>query len=129
MAGVSKILVVDDDPDSVETLVQFLSRSGHDVSCHGNGREALIALMRDAPDVVILDLMMPEMDGPSFLEVVRSYLRLQALPVIVLTALGEGPMLARARKHKVDATLFKAKSSFDEVLRAVESAVSPRPAN
>jgi FixJ family two-component response regulator len=53
------------------------------------------------------------------------------LPVIVLTALGEGPMVARARKHKVDATLFKPKASFEDVLRAVESATATttRPAD
>ncbi len=41
---------------------------------------------------------MPEMDGPSFLEVIRSYLRLQSLPVVVLTALGDSPMVARRRR-------------------------------
>src|SRR5881275_1303597 len=97
-----KILIVDDNADHADGLIKVLQAKGHDVVTSANGREALIQVISNPPDVVLLDLMMPEMDGPSFLEVVRSYLRLQSLPVVVFTALGESPMIDRARALKVN---------------------------
>jgi DNA-binding response OmpR family regulator len=55
----SKVLIVDDVPDSSEPLAKFLKRGGHDVRCAPNGREALADIIRYTPEVVILDLMMP----------------------------------------------------------------------
>ena len=75
------IMIVDDAVDSCEPLAKYLEKSGHEVQCVPNGREALASVIARTPDVVVLDLLMPEMDGPSFLEVTRSYLRLQSLPV------------------------------------------------
>jgi len=118
---------VDDNLDSAEALCQFLRKAGHTVECQADGRQALASVIQALPDVVVLDLMMPEMDGPSFLEVVRSYLRLQALPVVVLTALPESPMVDRARHLKVNTILTKAKASMDDVLKAVEEAVMRLP--
>jgi CheY-like chemotaxis protein len=92
-----------------------------------NGREALAHVLTRMPDVVVLDLLMPEMDGPSFLEVVRSYLRIQALPVVVWTALVESPMVERARALKVNSVLAKGKATFEDIKRAVEEAIPRLP--
>lgn len=123
----AKILVVDDDAKACEILVELLKRSGHDATCVPNGREALIRVMTETPDVVVLDLAMPEMDGPSFLEVVRSYLRLQSLPVVVLTGLVDSPMVDRAQALKVNSVLNKGKATPDEILRDIEAALIHLP--
>ena len=116
------IMIVDDDVQGCEPLAVFLERSGHAVRCVPNGREALAQVITQLPDVVVLDLLMPEMDGPSFLEVIRSYLRLQSLPVVVLTAMSDSPMVDRVQNLKVNSVLVKGKATFEEILRAVEEA-------
>jgi len=123
----AKILIVDDSPDNSEALGKFLEASGHEVACVPNGREALASVIQQPPDVVLLDLLMPEMDGPSFLEVVRSYLRLQALPVVVLTGLTESPMVERAQTLKVNSVLVKGKASPEEILQALQEAIVRMP--
>src|SRR5437660_7267258 len=86
----SRVLVVDDDVDGMEAVCRFLEKAGHDVMCKHNGREALAGLPTFSPNVVVLDLLMPEMDGVEFLEVLRKYYRGLTLPVVLLTAVPEG---------------------------------------
>src|SRR5436190_15270228 len=100
-----KVLIVDDSPDVGDSFGKLLEAAGHQVSVVPNGREALVSVLTSAPDVILLDLMMPEMDGPSFLEVIRSYLRLQSMPVVVLTALADSPMIDRVQHLKVNSVL------------------------
>ena len=119
----AKVLIVDDMADSRESLAKVLEAAGHHVSCVPNGREALAVVLAHVPDVVVLDLLMPEMDGPSFLEVVRSYLRLQSLPVVVLTAFSDSPMVDHARLLKVNSILVKGKARSEEIQKAVEEAL------
>jgi CheY-like chemotaxis protein len=123
----SKLLIVDDDEDGRETLAVVFRDAGHTVTCVPNGRDALGAVLADPPDVILLDLLMPEMDGPSFLEVIRSYLRIQSLPVVILTALGESPMIDRARALKVNSVLVKGKATTDHIRKAVEEATVRYP--
>jgi CheY-like chemotaxis protein len=123
----ASIMIVDDAADSSEPLGKYLEKAGHEVRCVPNGREALAQVIIAMPDVVILDLFMPEMDGPSFLEVIRSYLRLQSLPVVVLTALSESPMVERARNLQVNAILVKGKATFEDIRSAAEEAVHRIP--
>jgi CheY-like chemotaxis protein len=77
--------------------------------------------------VILLDLLMPEMDGPSFLEVIRSYLRLQSLPVVILTGLADSPMVDRAQHLKVNSVLLKGKASPEEIKKAIEEAAVRAP--
>jgi DNA-binding response OmpR family regulator len=81
------VLVVDDDPTVSDVVRRYLERSGYEVALTGDGPSALEAVAARRPDLVVLDLMLPGMDG---LEVCR---RLRALdpelPVVMLTALGE----------------------------------------
>jgi CheY-like chemotaxis protein len=123
----AKILVVDDDADARDTVQVNLQDAGHKVTCAPNGREALSIVLSDPPEVILLDLLMPEMDGPSFLEVIRSYLRIQSLPVVVLTGLVDSPMIERARSLKVNTILVKGKASPDDILKALEEALITHP--
>src|SRR5688500_9988292 len=80
------VLVVDDADDSREAVARYLTKAGYGVRSARSGREALIAVATTVPDVIILDVRMPEMDGIEFLQVIRSYLRWSTVPVILLTA-------------------------------------------
>ena len=85
-SDMGSVLVVDDDADSRDVVSRLLGRAGYTVRSAVNGRDALIAVTTAPPDVIILDAMMPEMNGVEFLQVIRSYLRWSTLPVILLTA-------------------------------------------
>lgn len=81
-----KILVVDDEPKIVELVRLYLEREGYRVSVAGDGRAALAAFRRESPNLVVLDLMLPELDGR---EVCRTIRRESAVPIIMLTARSE----------------------------------------
>ena len=116
---VASVLVVDDEADGSDAVVRYLTKVGNAVRSVPNGREALLALTEDTPDVVILDLRMPEMDGITFLEVIRCYLRWSYLPVIVLTALPEGPTIIRAEQMGARHIFRKATFRLEDLARAV----------
>jgi CheY-like chemotaxis protein len=123
----ARFLIVDDDADACKPIQFHLERSGHEVTCLRNGKEALAHVIAQSPDAVLLDLMMPEMDGPTFLEVVRSYLRLQSLPVVVITGLSESPMVDRAQHLKVNGVLVKGKATVEDIRHALEQATVQLP--
>ncbi len=79
-------LVVDDDPDSRQMVRQILERDGWSVSEAENGRVGLERVSEARPDLVILDLMMPELDGFGFAEALRAHEQWQAIPILVVTA-------------------------------------------
>ena len=105
------ILLVDDDADSRAVVARFLTRAGYDVRSARNGREALIAIATAVPDVIILDVMMPEMNGVEFLQVIRSYLRWATVPVILLTDLDKGRHMDVA--HDLGVAHIFLKTSYD----------------
>jgi two-component system response regulator BaeR len=78
-----KILLVEDEPDLAQVLVDYLLRDGFDASVEGNGAEALARIQRSPPDLLLLDLMLPDLDGLSILREVRKF---SELPVIMVTA-------------------------------------------
>lgn len=81
------MLVVDDDKDIRDSLAQILEEEGFEVSAAENGQLALEAIGRSVPDVMLLDLMMPVMNGWQVLEALRSSLMLPQIQVVVLSAL------------------------------------------
>ncbi|MCP3857191.1 MAG: response regulator transcription factor [Actinomycetia bacterium] len=80
------ILVVDDDPTVAEVVTRYLERDGFTVEQVGDGRTAVERVVADRPDLVLLDLMLPGLDG---LEVCRRLRALAPVPIIMLTARGE----------------------------------------
>ena len=85
-AAASRVLVVEDDPTISEVVVRYLEREGLDVEAVGDGRDALDAAAAHWPDLVVLDLMLPGIDG---LEVCRRLRARGPVPVIMLTARGD----------------------------------------
>lgn len=86
MAAKQKILVVDDDSNIAELVSLYLIKEGYDTERALNGREALRQMQKFSPNLVILDVMMPEMDG---YETCREIRKQSSVPVIMLTAKGE----------------------------------------
>ena len=66
LVGMAFIMIVEDNADACEPLAKYLEKAGHEVKCAPNGREALAQVLAKPPDVVLLDLLMPEMDGRRF---------------------------------------------------------------
>ncbi|MDA3882795.1 MAG: response regulator transcription factor [Bacteroidales bacterium] len=85
----SKILIVDDDDDIIEILQYNLNKAGHTVFVAHDGREAIIKAQKKLPDLVILDVMMPHMDGIQACEAMRAIPQLQKTIIVFLTARGE----------------------------------------
>lgn len=83
------VLVVDDEEDILELVRYNLSREGYDVTCVTSGEEALSSAKRTAPDLVILDLMLPGIDGLEICRQLKAFTALAHIPIIMLTAKGE----------------------------------------
>ena len=81
----SLILVVDDHAATREPLARLLRYEGYDTACAANGAEALAAVKERKPDLVLLDLVMPKMDGLTFIDAAQRELAGADLPVIVVT--------------------------------------------
>ena len=87
----ARVLVVDDDGELRDVLRESVELDGHTALVASNGREALRVLREQGADVVVLDLMMPVMNGWQFLEAVRAEPRLAQVPVIVISAAARPP--------------------------------------
>lgn len=82
MAQLKKILIVDDEPDLRDLLAYNLAKNGFDVVESSNGREAIALNHREKPDLILMDLMMPEMDGIEACKLIRSA-QLKSQPIIL----------------------------------------------
>ena len=81
-----RILVVDDDKSIVKVLVGYLEQSGYQTIAAYDGDSALHALRRERPDLILLDLMMPNRDGWEVTQIIRADKALATTPIIMLTA-------------------------------------------
>ena len=120
----SKILVVDDDPVFRKAASLAFTRKGHEVEATESGRDALAAVIREAADLVVLDLKMPAMDGVIFLQVLRSYLRWKTLPVIVVTGTIDDGELDRARALGIQCAFDKTNMELGDVVACAEHLLS-----
>jgi two-component system alkaline phosphatase synthesis response regulator PhoP len=102
-----KILVVDDDVNMRSVLEYRLEKDGHSVLLAGDGAHALELVRKERPDLVILDLVLPRLDGFGFLEALRGVEETISLPVLVLTAYGHEQN--RIRSFELGAVCFVVK--------------------
>jgi DNA-binding response OmpR family regulator len=96
------ILVADDDPDILSLVTLRLERSGYDVLAAGDGEQALRAALEQAPDLALLDVMMPKLDGYEVTERLRDNEATRHMPVILLTARVQEADIARGVEAGAD---------------------------
>jgi two-component system alkaline phosphatase synthesis response regulator PhoP len=84
-----RILVVDDEDDLLELVRYNLAKEGYDVVCVGSGEEALKAARKDPPDLIVLDLMLPAVDGLEVCRRLKGDARTREVPIVMLTAKSE----------------------------------------
>ncbi len=85
----SRILVVEDDPDIAQLIAHYLQRAGHTTECLTSGSAVVPHARAAAPDLVLLDLMLPGMDGLMVCQALRTQRETAGIPIIMLTARGE----------------------------------------
>jgi CheY-like chemotaxis protein len=122
----SYVLIVDDDPDGCEIIHRYLQQSQINSRVSPNGHEALRELLLETPDAIILDVRMPEMDGISLLEVLRSYLRWDQLPVVIVTAHASREDLDRAAELGVSHVFQKSNLKLPELLECLRGIMPPQ---
>ena len=106
-AAKPRILIVEDDPDLRTILKLQLLSQDYEVVEAGNGAEGFAAIQSQAPDMVILDLMMPVMDGFGFLKRVRSIMTMTEVPILILTASEDERNKLRGFQYQADGYMSK----------------------
>lgn len=122
-----KVLVIDDEPNIVQTLQDRLEMNDYEVITAGNGKEGLKKILQEKPDVILLDVIMPVMDGHEMLEILRKQPGGNFSSVIMLTARSQTQDIARANVCGIDDYIVK---PFDlsELLEKIEVVVESRKA-
>jgi DNA-binding response OmpR family regulator len=114
-----RVLVVDDDPSVRKLLNQTLELEGYEVSTAADGEEALEELPAAQPDVVVLDVMMPKLNGLDVLDRIRRNPETSTLPVILLTAKSSKEDVWEGWQRGVDYYMTKP-FDIEELLRFIE---------
>lgn len=113
----ARILIVEDEPNIVESLSFILGRAGFEVDTISDGAEALERLRRKSFSALVLDIMLPGMNGLDVLKAIRSDNALSSLPVMVLTAKGQASDRRAAEAIGADAFVTKPFSNAEVVER------------
>lgn len=119
----NKILLIEDEPNIIEAISFILKRDGWAVATHADGRTALESVARNAPDLVILDVMLPGRSGYDILQDLRDDQATKDLPVLMLTARGQNK--DREMAERLGANRFMTKPfSNAEMLQCIRELVS-----
>jgi CheY-like chemotaxis protein len=115
-----KVLLVEDDPLIIRLYQKTLKFAGYDVQSANNGLEALEQLPAFQPDVILLDIMMPEMNGVQFLNKMNSGSGESKIPVIVLTNIADSDVTLSAVSAGAALILIKSQTEPDDVVTAIK---------
>ncbi len=122
MAETKRLLLVDDDPNLILLVKDYLEFRGYEVVTAENGRQALDLLSENLPDMIVCDVMMPEMDGYEFVEKVRQDNRANTIPVLFLSAKGQSQDRVKGLKTGADIYMVKPFEP-EELVAQVESSL------
>lgn len=123
-AGLHRVLVVDDNPEDRNLLRRMIeSQEGYEVVEAASGQEAILLVHQRRPHIIILDLLMPEMDGFAVLEALKADESTRSIPIIVVTAKELTEKDRRLLNHRVEALIQKGLLRREELLEDVAAAL------
>jgi len=121
-----KLLVVDDEKDVVLLFQDKLTQAGYQVVAAFDGEEALAKVASEKPDIILLDLGLPKVDGFEFLKQIREKYKDKWIPVIVISANADLEAVKKCYGLEADHYLTKP-CDIDKVLRGIETMISLMP--
>ena len=122
-----RVLIVDDEPQACAMMARLVRHFGHESVCCMGGREALDHIAAAPVDLVILDVMMPGMDGLQVLSRVRSEPRTAALPVVMFSAVADKGFIEDAIRRGANDYWVKASFDFGQLKDKLERLISSEP--
>ena len=124
-----KILLVEDDNNLREIFQMRLEAEGYQTVTAADGEEGLVVAMKEKPDLVIADVMMPKLSGFEMVENLRSAPEMKDTKVVMMTALGQAEDQARGEKLGVVKYLVKSQVTLEDFARVVKEALGPGSPN
>jgi two-component system, chemotaxis family, chemotaxis protein CheY len=121
------VLVVDDDPDILDAICDILDAEGYRVSRARHGQEALEQVAAERPDIILLDLMMPVMDGVAFSQALRLRPGVNDVPIVVISADGNPQRAAAVGAAGYLAKPFDIEALLAQVAGITRASSQPRP--
>lgn len=122
MSHLGKILLIDDDQDTRNIYQELLTEAGYELDFAVNGKEGLTKILEDGYDLILLDIMMPKMDGLQVLKKLKEDQKIAGnnTPIVVLSALDHENVIQEALKLGAKDYLIKSNFSPDEILKKIE---------
>ena len=117
-----RILLVDDESDFTESMSFWFKSKGYSVTSVSNGKDALKTIKENPPDIVFLDIIMPNIDGLAVLKMIREFNK--TLPVIMMSAYLQGSEGEREEDLRGSSGVFYKDEGFSKALALLESALS-----
>jgi CheY-like chemotaxis protein len=125
----AKILLVEDDNNLREIFEMRLQAEGYQTVVAGDGEEGLVVAMKEKPDLIIADVMMPKLSGFEMLETLRGAPEMGNVKVILMTALGQAEDRARGESLGVVKYLVKSQVTLEDFVRVVHEVLQPAQAD
>ena len=123
----SKVMVVEDDASLREIYSIRITAEGYDVVSAGDGEEALAVAVREKPDLILSDVMMPKISGFDMLDILRSTPETANIKVIMMTALSAEDQRQRGERLGANRYLVKSQVGIEDVINAIHETIGDRP--
>ena len=124
----SKVMVVEDDASLREIYGIRITAEGYDVVSAGDGEEALAMAVREKPDLILSDVMMPKISGFDMLDILRTTPETASIKVIMMTALSAEDQRQRGERLGADRYLVKSQVGIEDVINAIHEVLGDRVA-
>ncbi|MBR0479922.1 response regulator [Candidatus Saccharibacteria bacterium] len=124
----SKVMIVEDDASLREIYSIRFTADGYEVVSAGDGEEALAVAVREKPDLILSDVMMPKISGFDMLDILRATPETADIKVIMMTALSSDDQRARGERLGANRYLVKSQVGIEDVVNAVHEVLGDRPA-
>ena len=123
----SKVMVVEDDASLREIYSIRITAEGYDVVSAGDGEEALAVAVREKPDLIVADVMMPKISGFDMLDILRNTPETAKIKVIMMTALSSDDQRARGESLGCDRYLVKSQVGIEDLVNTIHEVLNDKP--
>jgi two-component system, OmpR family, alkaline phosphatase synthesis response regulator PhoP len=118
-----KILIAEDDPFLMKVYRMTFEQEGYDIILAEDGEQALFRLQKECPDIMLLDILMPKMDGFDVLREIQKDKKCKGIPIIVLSNLGQESDVAKAKELGAVDYAIKGDTDIEDVVAKVKQYV------